>query len=145
MRKILLVIVLSLSYFPVHIVSAQNNKEISQRKIETENSIVRRMFTGGSIGMRVGLPYGAPVLGLGMQFDISNRLTLLVGGTKLVGWMGAVGIRHCPGISKRRLRPHPSVHAWPYGGAVYIGSDYDTGQKGGRDFWFRRIRKYKNK
>ena len=72
MRKILLVIVFSLSYFPVHIVSAQNNKEISQRKIETENSIVRRMFTGGRIGMGVGLPYGSPFLGLGMQFDISN-------------------------------------------------------------------------
>ena len=97
MRKILLVIVLSLSYFPVHIVSAQNNEEISQRKIETENSIVRRMFTGGRIGMGVGLPSGSPFLGLGMQFDISNRLTLLVGGTKLVGWMGAVGIRYCPG------------------------------------------------
>ena len=131
MRKILLVIVLSLSYFPVHIVSAQNNEEISQRKIETENSIVRRIFTGGRVGMGVGLPYGSPFLGLGMQFDISNRLTLLVGGTKLAGWMGAVGIRYYPGTSKRRLRPHLSVHAWPYGGAVYIGSDYDPGQKGG--------------
>ena len=131
MRKILLVIVFSLSYLPVHIVSAQNNEKTSQRQINTKHSIVSRIFTNGRVGMGVGLPYGSPFLGLGMQFDISNRLTLLVGGTKLVGWMGAVGIRYCPGTSKRRLRPHPSVHAWPYGGAVYIGSDYDTGQKRG--------------
>tara|TARA_B100000700_G_C14686911_1_gene688008 strand:+ start:103 stop:597 length:495 start_codon:yes stop_codon:yes gene_type:complete len=131
MRKILLVIVFSLSYLPVHIVSAQNNEKTSQRQINTKHSIVRRIFTNGRVGMGVGLPYGSPFLGLGMQFDISNRLALLVGSTKLAGWMGAVGIRYYPGTTKQRLRPHLSAHAWPYGGAVYVGSDYDAGQKGG--------------
>ena len=92
---------------------------------------VHRFFIGGKIGVGVGLPYGSPFPGLGAELDVTKNLALLVGGTKLAGWIGAMGVRFYARAPERRLRPHLSAHVWPGGYGAYAGVDYDFGASRG--------------
>jgi len=132
MRKIPLVIIFSLTYLMIGIIYAEGNEEKkTQTKIGMMDRPSSRLLIGGRIGVGLGLPYGSPFRGLGIQLDFNKNFSLLVGGTKLVGFMGAMGVRSYLGTTERRLRPHLSAHVWPYGYGAYVGADYDVGQKRG--------------
>ena len=112
-------------------------KKKNQTKIGMMDRLSSRLFIGGRIGVGLGLPYGSPFVGLGIQLDFNKNSSLLVGGTKLAGFMGAMGVCSYLGTTERRLRPQLSAHVWPYGYGTYVGADYDVGQKRGFVATFR--------
>ena len=108
-------VIAPLTYLPMTSVHAEpNERNTVQAKIGVKKVPVHRFFIGGKIGVGVGLPYGSPFPGLGAELDVTKNLALLVGGTKLAGWIGAMGAWSYVG-HPNAVCPHLSAYVWPEG------------------------------
>jgi len=86
----------------------------------------------GKIGFGSGLPYGTPLLGVGLELHLGRPVAALGGigvGHYDAPW--AAGIRISPTRPGARWRPHLTAMRWTEGNGFYAGVDHDVGKPGG--------------
>lgn len=89
-------------------------------------------LAGGKGGVGSGLPYGTPLLGLGLELDMGKHVAALGGigvGHYQAPW--ALGLRVSLARPEKRWRPHITGMRWKEGNGVYAGVDHDVGKPGG--------------
>jgi hypothetical protein len=86
----------------------------------------------GKVGVGSGLPYGTPLLGVGLELDLGKFVAALGGigvGNYEAPW--AVGVRLSLARPGKKWRPHITGMHWAEGNGVYAGVDHDVGKPGG--------------
>jgi len=86
----------------------------------------------GKAGIGSGLPYGTPLFGFGVEFDLGDHVSALGGvgvGNYEAPW--AVGGRLSLKGPAAKWRPHLSGLYWTEGWGAYAGVDHDVGKRGG--------------
>lgn len=86
----------------------------------------------GKIGVGSGVPYGTPLLGIGLELDLGRYVGVLGGvgvGNYEAPW--AVGLRLSLAGPEKKWRPHLTGVHWTEGNGIYVGVDHDVGKPGG--------------
>ena len=79
-----------------------------------------------------GLAYGSPILGGGLELEISDHLSILGGiGILTAERPWAYGIRVYLQRPDSRWRLHGSAFRWLEGSGAYFGVDHDVGESSG--------------
>jgi hypothetical protein len=89
-------------------------------------------WAGGKVGVGMGVPYGTPLLGLGVELDLGPYAAVLGGvgvGHYHQPWSGGLRIRFAG--PEKKWRPHVTGLRWTEGYGVYLGVDHDVGRPGG--------------
>ena len=86
----------------------------------------------GRVGVGSGLPYGTPLVGVGIEIDLGKYVAALGGiGVGNYASPAAVGVRLRLARPEKKWRPHITWMYWTEGSGVYAGVDHDVGKPGG--------------
>lgn len=86
----------------------------------------------GGVGLGVGLPYGSPLPGLGVELEMGRHFSVLSGvGLAGSGTPWSYGVKFYLTPADRTLRPYVSALRWTEGTGVFLGALHDVGKGGG--------------